>query len=230
MNVTPIPATTAAAKWDEAVNRKSVLDIPGLSALMTEHAQAMDQLNHLPFIESEKTKRRQAAEAQVREKVAALVATARQRLISPLDQAEGQARRAARGEGLDASTQALQRQAFLHEKAKALAQQVATATDAASARQVFEDALLSDDEHVIRLVGIATRDRLLALAEKDRGAAISHARNQATAFGIEFDRWRKAHLTPSETIADIQRQRGNLILQFERSAEHAARLFGLLKE
>jgi hypothetical protein len=227
MNVTPIPASVAAEKWQQAVNRRSVIDIPGLADVMSEHAEAMDQLNHLPFIDSEKTKRRQLAEAQVREKVAALVATARQRLIAPLDQAEGQARRAARGEGLDASTQALQRQAFLHEKAKALVQQVATVTDAASARQVFEDALLSDDPHVIRVVGVAVRDLLRRLAEKDQGKDISAARDAATSFTIEFDRWRKAHLTPSEHIAEIQRQRGNLIQQFERSASHAMALFNV---
>jgi hypothetical protein len=225
MNVTPIPTTTAQKRWEEAVARKSVLPIEGLPELMVQHAEAMEQLQHLPFIDSEKLARRQVAEAQVREKVADLVATARQRLIAPLDQAEGQARRAARGEGMDASTQALQRQAFLHEKAKALVQQVVTASDAASARSVFEDALLSDDEHVIRVVGVAVRDLLRRLAEKDQGKNISAARDAATSFTIEFDRWRKAHLTPSEHIAEIQRQRGNLIQQFERSAQHALALF-----
>jgi hypothetical protein len=223
--MTPIPATVAAAKWQEAVNRRSVLDIPGLADVMTQHAEAMQVLEGLPFVPAEKTKRRQAAEAQVREKVAALVNTARQRLIAPLDQQEGQARRAARGEGLDASTPALQRQAFLHEKAKGLVAQVASASDAASARQVFAEALLSEDEHVIRLTGIATRDRLLALAKTDHGKAISAARDQATAFGIEFSKWRKAHPTPSETIAEIQRQRGNLVQLFEHSARHAMGLF-----
>ena len=71
-----ISVEMAVERWNEAIRQKTVLPIDGLPDVMTQHADTLAKIDAQPFVASEKQKRRDAANAEMRTKVNQLVEAA----------------------------------------------------------------------------------------------------------------------------------------------------------
>jgi hypothetical protein len=216
-----------AAQLAAAVARRSVKEIPGLAEAMTAHAEAMEALERLPFIDAEKRRRRAEAEAELRQLVSVLIEAARTNALRPYDREEGQLRARARATGADASEAQVRAQVFQGERARQLAALADRATTPAAVRRVYDEALMTEDPEAIRLTGLAAQQRLSALAAADRGRDTSPLRDAALRFQSTFERWEREHPTPTQRLAEIERLRGNAAIEFDASAAFAMRLFGI---
>src|SRR5262249_29614478 len=100
----------------------------------------------------------------------------------------------------------------------------------AEARTIYDEARLSDDPTMIRLVGAAVHQRLAALADADRGKAISATRDASIAFGQEHAAWEREHPSPTQRLAAIERERGTAAILFDASAQFAMDVYDISRK
>jgi hypothetical protein len=212
---------------EQAIAARRVLEIPGLIAAMTEHERRMDALAAQPLLPSEKQKRRAAAEQALRQALDALREQARAQHLRPFDRQEGELRARERALGADATDAQVRSQVARTTRAQLLASQVAYAGTDAAIRQVFDEALLSGDEDVIRTVGLAAQQRHRALSAEDAGRTIGAKRDAAMRFEAAFGAWQREHPSVVQQLAEIDRQRGNTAQLFEASTAFALALYGV---
>jgi hypothetical protein len=210
-----------------AVRMGRVREIPNLVATMTEHEAAMAALDEQPLIPKEKARRRAEAERTLRERVTHLVEQARANELKRYDEQEGALRREAQALGVDASDSELRRQAAIATRAQVLALQVAHASGADEAIQIFQEAMLSSDPTLVRTVGGSVKQRLQQMAAADSGKTMSSARDSLLRFDGEFARWRREHPSPVEQLQEIDRRRATAAVLFEASANFSLELFGV---
>jgi site-specific recombinase XerD len=132
---------------NEAIAGGRVKPIPGLVEAMREHAQAMETLARQPLVADEKERRRGAAEAELKRRVADLVTQARKADRRPHDQREGQLRAEARRSGADATDAEVRAQVFRHQRATQLA---ALAEQATTPEAVRPSRRKSDAERLLQ--------------------------------------------------------------------------------
>jgi hypothetical protein len=221
---------TSIEELTAAVRAGRVREIAGLADVMSEYERAMVELDSLPYVRSEKEKRRLEAEAAVRTRVSELVEQARAKTMGPFDQEEGAIRRRALAIGDDATDNEVRRQVAKSTRAGMLALQVDRAPSAAAVRTLYREAQLAADTEMVRVVGFAARNRLHALAASDKDKDYSAARDAALQFEGEFSQWERANPSPVQRLDEIQRLRGNAMIEFQASADFTLSLFGIGRE
>jgi uncharacterized membrane protein YqiK len=218
---------TGQETWQAAVDGQRVRDIPQLVETMTAHQQAMTALEQLPYVESEKRRRRAEAESALHAMVRGLIDAEKRRRLKPLDDEEGALRRAAQRHGANATDADVRQQVARQHRAMLLATQAEKASTVADVRRAYAEAELMADDDVVRTTGLAALSRLRQLAEADRSKDVSQLRDALVKFDLTFTTWQQAHPSPTQRIEQIERVRDIEAQPFDASARFAMDLFGV---
>ena len=216
---------------------------PALVATFERYATALDAIDAEPYTEDAKRAKRTVIEKTVRDELTAAAAVAVAAAGQAFDQAEGEARAAAKdaipGVSVGATSQEVGAQLIgqLHRQRTT----ARTAIEIEFTRQLrdpnelevaFENAFLTEDPFAIRHIGqiVVTKLEALATAARREDVQNPHTASPVAADDIRpllgrlqarLAAWQQAHPTPYERLRATQRARAGKVAGLERSIDQA---------